>query len=57
MNLIKTLSPFVCLGYTFFSVKCPQITRFLKKCREIESVKIISYLSVTLNAEIHVIYI
>ena len=41
----------------FFSVKWPQITRFLKKCREIESVKIISYLSVTLNAKIHVIYI
>ena len=51
------LSPFDCLGYTFFSVKWPQITRFLKKCREIESVKIIPYLSVALNAEIHVIYI
>ena len=57
INLIKILSPFDCLGYTFFSVKWPQITRFLKKCREIESVKIIPYLSVALNAEIHVIYI
>ena len=51
MNLTKTLSPFVCLGY-IFAVKRPQITWSWKNCGEIDRFIMISYLSVALKASI-----
>ena len=52
MNLTKTLSPFVCLGFIFQLTNLKLTDLEKKKCREMSSVNIISYFSVALNTEI-----
>ena len=55
INLNKTLGLFVFLGYNF-SVKLLQITWSFKKCRRMDSLNIISYLSVAQNASSFLIH-
>ena len=56
MNLTKTEIPFVCLGHGV-SFKWLQIIWSSKTREEMDNFNIISYFSMALNAEFHVIHI